>query len=163
MPGDNGITQTVNSIRDLVFYGIRDVNLRRRAENIVASCLERDENSEISCLFQWVLDHYRYVRDPVGLEMVKEPGVMDGEILKQGFFQGDCDDASTYLATLLMSLGYKVKAVVIAVPGKGDPYRHIFLRVFLSKANRWLDLETTAKNKPIGWAAKFSRIREYPL
>lgn len=163
LPGDNGITQTVNAIRSAVFRAIRDARIRTLAERIIATCPERDEGCEVSRIFAWVKDHFRYVRDPRGLELVKEHGLMLQEIAAQGFFQGDCDDVSFLIAALLTSIGYPVQLVTISVKGHGPEFRHIYPRVFLRKANRWLSLEATARNKPIGWNAEADRVREHDL
>jgi transglutaminase-like putative cysteine protease len=162
-PGDNGITQTVNAIRDCVTAGLRDPSVRLRAESVVAHCAERDEQCEVRSIFTWVLNHFRYRRDPTGLELVKGPEVSDAEITQRGFFQGDCDDVTTYLAALLKAMGYQVKVATIAIPGQGQAYRHIYPSVYLPRARQWLALEATARNKPIGWQASSDRVREYSI
>jgi len=162
-PGDPGITQTVNAIKQAVNYGIHCHEIRCRAETIVASCAERDEDCEIRTIFTWTQNHYRYLRDPRGIEYVKSPEISDAEISKTGSFSGDCDDIVTYMGALLKSIGYPVRAVVISVPGKGDEFRHIFLRVYKSQARKWVTLECTSRTKPIGWQAPSVREREYDL
>lgn len=161
--GDNGITQTANAIRQAVNFAVRRPEIRRRAEYIVFGCAERDEYCEVTRIMKWVESHFRYVRDPLGLELVKSPEVSDAEIETQGRFQGDCDDVTAYVAALLKSVGYQVRAVVIAVPGKGEQFRHIYPRVYLPSRRNWLSLEMTAKQRPIGWQAPNSRLREYDL
>lgn len=161
--GDAGISQTVNAIKTAVAFAIRRPEIRHRAEMIVFGCAERDEFCEVTRIMKWVESHFRYVRDPVGLEMVKSPEVVDAEITAQDKFQGDCDDVTAYVAALLKSVGYNVRAVVIAVPGKGDEFRHIYPEVFLTKKRAWLSLEMTAKQRPIGWSAEASRSRRYPI
>jgi len=164
IPGDNGITQTAHAIRQAVFYAIRNApSIRLRAELVVAGLPARDENIEVNAVFDWVLRHYRYLRDPQGLEFVKSPEVCDREISERGAFQGDCDDVSAYLGALLAAIGYKVKLVVMSVPNRDGAFRHIYIKVFLPKQKRWLPLEATAPQKPAGWSAPSDRIREYPL
>lgn len=161
--GDNGITQTANAIRTAVNFAVRRPEIRQRAELIVFNCPERDEYCEVTRIMKWVESHFRYLKDPAGLELVKSPEVVDAEITKLGRFQGDCDDVTAYMAALLKSIGYHVKVVVIAVPGKGEAFRHIYPKVHLPKRRVWLPLEMTAKQKPIGWEAKNSRFREYDI
>lgn len=160
--GDNGITQTVNVIRQAVDYGLHQPQLRQRAETIVATCPEKDDLCEISSILQWSRAHFRYTHDPRGIEFVKSPEISDAEISKQGFFIGDCDDIVTYMGCLLKSVGYAVRAAVIAIPNQGSDYRHIYLKVYSESQRRWIALEGTA-NKPVGWEAKNTRIREYDL
>lgn len=161
--GDNGISQTALAIKSAVAFAVRRPEIRRRAETIVFTCAERDEYCEVTRIMKWVEAHFRYVRDPIGLEMVKSPEVSDAEIEATGKFQGDCDDVTAYVAALLKAVGYPVRAVVIAIPGKGEEFRHIFPRVYLPKRRTWLTLEMTAKQRPIGWQAPSSRSREYDL
>ena len=161
--GDNGITQTANAIKSAVGFALRRPEIRRRAETIVFGCAERDEYCEVTRIMKWTESHFRYVKDPVGVEMVKSPEVSDAEINTQGKFQGDCDDITAYVAALLKSVGYQVRVVVIAVPGRGEQFRHIYPEVYLPQRRAWLALEMTAKQRPIGWSADASRERRYDL
>ena len=163
-PGDLGITQTVNAMSYAVKFSVtNDKRVRQRAERIVASCVERSEQCEISKIFSYVLSHYRYLADPAFLERVKSPEVIDAEISMMGAFQGDCDDVSVYLAALLMSIGYRVRLVVIAVPGRGDDFKHIFPQVYMRSKGGWLTMEATARKQPLGWEPPSTRRREYPI
>lgn len=161
-PGDMGITQTVNKLIFSVKFALaNDPFVRQRAERIVASCQERDEQCEVASIFNWVLKHYRYLPDPTFLEQIKSPEVVNTEINMFGQFQGDCDDVSGYLAALLTAIGYRVMFVVIAIPGKGDQFRHIFPRVYLKRAKKWVALEATARSRPMGWEPPAARSKEY--
>lgn len=164
LPGDNGITQTVNAMIAAVKWSLNKYDLRQRAELLIASCSERDDVCEITSIFKWVLAHFRYVRDPRFLEFYKSPEVVDQEINARGQFQGDCDDVSGYLAALLLSIGYPVKFVVINVAGQGDDYRHIYMKVFLPRSQQWMALEATNRSQRAGWEApNGGRMREYPV
>lgn len=163
--GDAGITQTVNVIRKAVDWALHEDSIRRRAEALVAGCPEKDSACEVAQIFTWSRTHFRYVRDPRGIEFIKSPEISDAEISRQGFFQGDCDDIVAYMAALFKSIGYPVRAVVIALPGKGDDYRHIYLEVYapgVAGASPWVALEGTAL-KPMGWQATGTRARRYDL
>jgi len=164
IPGDNGITSTVNAIRQAVYYSLRNFpQVRAQAELITMGLPERDELAEANSVYDWVVRHYRFLKDPRGIEMVKSPEISLKEIAQYGMFQGDCDDVSALLAALLAAIGYKTMLVVISVPGKGAEYRHIFPRVYLPKRGVWLTLEATCRKKPLGWEAPNGRAREYPL
>lgn len=163
LPGDAGITQTVNAIRQAVAYALRQYPIRQRAEAVTANVPERDERGDVRAIFDWTIAHYKYVRDPVGLEMVKSPEIADAEIESNGFFQGDCDDVTAYMAALLKAIGYTVRAVTISIPGKGHAFRHIYLKVYLPKAGKWLSLEGTARRRPMGFEAPNERFKTYPL
>lgn len=163
-PGDLGITQTVNALTYAVRFVIANhPEVRARAERIIASCFERDEQCEVEKIFKWVLAHYRYVPDPTFLEHIKSPEIIDAEIGMFGMFQGDCDDVSGYLAALLVSIGFRVQFVVISRPGQGDQFRHIYPRVYMRSKQQWVALEATARTKPMGWEAPAGRSRTYDI
>jgi hypothetical protein len=164
MPGDMGITQTVNAMVYAVRFSVsNNVELRQRAESIVASCLERSEACEVQKVFDFVLAHYRFLADPTFLERIKSPEIVDREIKILGMMQGDCDDVSGYIAALLMSIGYRVRFVVIAIPGQGEAYRHIFPQVFMRSRKEWVTLDACARRKPLGWEAPSTRRRAYDI
>lgn len=164
LPGDMGITQTVNAMVYAVKFAVANHHeLRQRAESVVASCIERSEQCEIEKIFDFVLRHFRFLSDPTFLERIKSPEIVEREISTLGQMQGDCDDVSSYIAALLMSIGYRVQFVVIAIPGQGEPYRHIFPQVYLRQTGKWLTLDACARRKPLGWEAPSTRRRAYPI
>ena len=161
-PGDAGISQTVYKIRDAVYYGVRTPRVRALAETIVSACVERDERQELDCLRKYVLDHYRYLRDPRGVDLIKSPEVVVDEIGRLSFFQGDCDDVTAFMSSLLMSIGFPVRLVVLEPVGK-DSFKHVYLEAFMTKAQEWLAIDCTARNKELGWSAPNNRVRYYDL
>ena len=166
--GDAGIYQTVAKIKTAIYYALREPNqlVRRRAEQLIreGGVKERDERGEIVALAKFVRDHFHYVHDPRGLEYTKSPEVIDKEISAYNEFIGDCDDASGYLAALLRAIGYRVRLAIIANPqNPKQNFTHIFNQVFLSRENKWVTLDMTAKGKPLGWTAPNSRMQTYDV
>lgn len=150
--GDRGITQTVYAIRRVVRYAIRRPEVRTRAEWIVANCPERDVSCEIRSIYNWISGHYRFLGDIRGIETVKSPELLDVEVERQGFFQGDCDDVTGYVAALLTSIGHRVRLAVIYPPG-AKKFRHIYPEAYIPKLRRWIAMELTARQHPLGWEA----------
>jgi hypothetical protein len=164
--GDFGIVQTVSAARMLVYDAIRDPRqlARGRAEQILLGVQERNEVEEIRALYTWVKNHFHYVNDPVDLEHIKTFEAMERAVMHNGSFFGDCDDGTVYLASLLQSIGYPVNLVIVAPTGaKGDEYRHIYLRAYMRRRGQWMNLDVTAKGKPLGWAVQARREREFPI
>lgn len=100
---------------------------------------QKDFDGEVRRLFQYVRDGIRYVRDPVGRELLASPA----ETLATG--AGDCDDKSILLAALLGAIGYGWRFVGIALaPGQ---FSHVWVQANVpargSLGGRWVDLETT--------------------
>jgi len=164
--GDWGIYQTVSTLRGLVNQALRDPSavIRLRAESILGPVTEKDEEGEVSAIYDFVTSVLHYLDDPADIELLKNPVYIDQAVSKQGYFFGDCDDASGYLAALLKSVGYQVMFVIVT-PEKadGNEWRHIFVRVWLPKAGEWLALDATAKAFPMGWEVPNKRERSWPV
>lgn len=109
-------------------------------------------------------NHFHYVHDPVNIELVKSVTWIDDEIENQGFFMGDCDDATAYLSALLLSVGYPTALVVVSpVHSPTMDFRHIYLRTWYNKARTWIGLDPTAKGKPFGWEVPNQREKMYEV
>lgn len=164
--GDFGIYQTVGRIKGIVLQSLTDPasRIRLRAESLLSASAERDSLGEIESIFYWVQNRLHYVNDPVDIELLKNPILIDDSITQTGYFMGDCDDVSGYLAALLKSVGYHVNLVIVSPEqAAGFSYRHIYVRVYVPKNGCWLGLDATAKGKPIGWEVPNKKEREYPV
>lgn len=95
---------------------------------------------EIAALHSFVRDQIRYVRDPVGVELVSTPEAT----LAAG--QGDCDDKSVLLAALLEATGHPARFTVVAF--NGQPFSHVLVET--KSGSRWIPAETIIY-KPLGW------------
>lgn len=158
------MAQTVSTIKSLVYQALNDpqVRIRKRAESIISPIGEKDEMGEIASVYDYVLRTLHYVSDPVDIELVKSPLLIDDEVTEKGYFMGDCDDASGYLAALLKSIGYFVALVVVSPErAPGFDYRHIFVRVWIDRDNEWMALDPTAKVHPIGWEVPNKKERVF--
>ncbi len=70
---------------------------------------------------------WQIVPDPADREYIRAPQLQAEEFFQNGFLQGDCDDASTLAACLLVCLGWP--CVITAIRRPGDV---IFTHVFTS-------------------------------
>jgi transglutaminase-like putative cysteine protease len=113
-----------------------DVDVRRLALQLTASCPPRDSVCEITTLQNWVRDHIRYVRDVRDVETLQTPK------LTLQMAAGDCDDQAVLLASLLESIGYRTRFEALGVRGGG--YEHVISAVQAGFRGRevWLPLET---------------------
>lgn len=160
--GDPGIFQTVQKIKKVIDFALHDPSqrVRLRAESIVRNVPEANKQLQAEALFRFVVGHYHYVNDPIGIEYLKSPEIVDAEIHTQGTFVGDCDDATAYLAALLKSIGIPVRIVVIQPKNTpGLEFRHVFPSAFF--ANEWHTMDPTAKGKPDDWEAPSNRRYAY--
>lgn len=107
--------------------------IREQALSLTRHLPEKSALSEIEALFVFVRDEVRYIKDVYGVETLSTPE----RLLKD--MQGDCDDKSTLLGSLLLSIGYPVRFVAMSPDNQN--YTHVFPQVKLGR--KWLTLETT--------------------
>lgn len=111
----------------------RKIPIRTLALSLVRGNAQKDYRGEIQSLHKYVRDSIRYVRDVRGIETLQTPEKT------VEFEQGDCDDKSTLLASLLESIGHPTRFV--AVGFTPDNYAHVYVETRLG--DRWIPLETT--------------------
>jgi transglutaminase-like putative cysteine protease len=136
--GPEAVPQTLRLMRNYARAAIRspDQTVRNQALGIVQNVAARNYSGEVNALQQWVRDQIRYVQDPTdsdgGIELVQTPE----KTLELG--QGDCDDKSTLLASLLIAIGHPARFV--AVGFNGDAFSHVLVESKVGAS--WIPLET---------------------
>lgn len=140
--GDAGTDQTIREMDRMVDAARSCLRVRAVALYILraAHVPARDVGGEIAALFSFVRDRVRYVRDPVGVELVHDAL----NTLRVG--AGDCDDKAVLLASLLQSIGHKTRFKVVALR-LGD-FHHVLLDVMYR--GRWVPLDAGAEHMPPG-------------
>ena len=156
-----GTARTIATMRDLAAgsWGARSPSIRALALNIVreAAVPEKDYLREAVALFQWVQRSIRYVRDPIGQELVTAP-----ETLIQTR-AGDCDDHAVMLAALLGSLGHRSRFVTIGFQAdQPERFSHVYLKVQPAGSDTWIPLDAIKKDRPAGWEATAPVRRVWP-
>ncbi len=138
--GRAGIVETLNLMRGLVRESKKSLAIRTTALSLVQDLEQKDFQSEIEEIFFFVRDGIRYVKDVNGVETLQYP-----QITLQ-LKQGDCDDKSTLLASLLESIGHKTRFKAVGFsPGK---FSHVFVQAFYQ--GKWVSLDATM-DRPLGW------------
>ena len=146
--GAAGVKVTLHKMRQLVRTYKKTLPIRNLAVSLVSQLRQKDWPGEIRALHAFVRDRIRYVRDIQGVETLHTPE----KILSYG--QGDCDDKSILLATLLASIGHPTRFV--AVGFRPGIYQHVFVETRIGK--NWIPLETTEPVN-VGWSPKNIRAR----
>lgn len=132
--GDAGTRATLQLMSQLVREYKKHYPIRQLALNLVASARQKDWMTEVERLHRYVRDRIRYVRDITNVETLATPL----RTLQIG--QGDCDDKSTLLATLLESIGHPTRFVAVAV-GPRPQFAHVYVETKVRQG--WIPLETT--------------------
>jgi transglutaminase-like putative cysteine protease len=135
-------------MRSLAITGSKSLTVREAALGVLkqSGVRPRDYAGEIRALFQYARDRIRYTRDIVGVETLQTPDYT----LRQGV--GDCDDKSTLLAALLMSVGHPATLEFRAIgTGPPDPntFRHVY--VVANLQGQRIPLDPTNQNQGAGW------------
>lgn len=114
--------------------------MRETALDLTNGQRQKDWSAEVRALHSFVRDRIRYIRDIRGVETLHTPEkILDQE-------QGDCDDKSVLLASLLESIGHPTRFVAIGF--KPGTFSHVFVETKIG--DKWIALETTEPVE-MGW------------
>lgn len=135
-PGAAGTAETLRVMAVLARDGAADPAVRRVAEEIAGRTFFNGGGlaETVTDLDRWIRLRYRFLEDG-DLEVIQTPQLMLEEIYQLGFFQGDCDDVTTFGAAILKALGYVVRLVAIRTNPSNPEFLHVFLEA----------------NTPYGW------------
>lgn len=146
--GVDGVRATLRTMVELAREGKVNALVRETATRLVRHLPPKDYRAELETIHAFVRDDIRYLRDVVGTETLHTAE----KILTQG--QGDCDDKSILLASLLMSTGKPCRFVALGFTP--DRYSHVIVECRIG--NSWIPLETTV-DVPAGWNPPRQRRR----
>lgn len=144
--GIAGTALTLRLMKQLALNGSRSAIVHDAAVRIIkqAGVPAYDHKGEMEALFKFARDNVRYVRDPVGVELLQTPE----RTLK--VLSGDCDDKTTLLAALLGSIGHPstLRFRVIGTK-KNQHYSHVYLVARFGKKD--IPLDATPPGVSMGW------------
>lgn len=114
----------------------------------------QDYVNEALAIGQFIQQKVRYVRDINGVETVHDPLTMIDQI-KRGTAQGDCDDMSLIIATLLLSIGHQPFFRIVKYQnGNSGGFQHIYVVVYEKNHDdtrkKRVVLDAILKRKAIG-------------
>lgn len=140
-PGVAGVKETLKLMISIVKQYRKNSDIRALAESIIQNVPEKDSVGEVRAIFNWVRDNIRYTMDVRDVETLKTPDA----VIYSG--QGDCDDKSTLLSTLLETIGYVTRFVAVGMNTPGV-YEHVYVQVKLGTL--WIGADAT-ENFGLGW------------
>lgn len=141
--GQDATRTTLRLMRGMVRAGRRHPAVRLAALDLTSGLAGKDWRGQIATLHAYVRDDVRYTRDIRGVETLQNPEFT----LEWG--QGDCDDKSILLSSLLESIGHPTRFVAVGYGPLG--YQHVFLQTL--DGDKWLSLETTEPVE-VGWSPR---------
>lgn len=133
--GDAVTPNTMEKMREIINLSLRRYYVRLWAEKIVD--FAENDYEKVESVFNFILDHSRYVSDPVGLELLKSPEVSLQIIEVGGYPALDCDDATILIGSLLMSVGipYALRSVSF-----NKEFSHVYGLAYV-KDRGWLPVD----------------------
>ena len=138
--GSAGTRTTLKMMAKLIKQFRHHPEIREKALSLVSNLPQKNYIGEVANIHEFVRDHIRYVKDVRGVETLQWP-----IHTLNTYGQGDCDDKSMLVASLLESIGHKTRLVAIGhLPGK---FVHVFVQTKIGP--RWWNVETT-ENWPLG-------------
>lgn len=155
----NSLEDRIDHLRKLVDDGKRDPRIYSFAREAINKkcgndwCIpEKNNEREAKAIFDAVRRKIRYTSDIHGVDTYQKPA----HTLALG--SADCDDASTLLCSLMLSVGLPCRFKVIKTKGASD-WNHIFAQVGFPKAKptNWVSMDASVP-VPFGWQAPPSMV-----
>lgn len=141
--GVNGVRDTLKLMSQIVKTYKRAPAIRALALDIVKDVPQKSWKKEARAILSWVQQNVRYVKDVRGVETLQSPI----QTLKLG--QGDCDDFSTLIASLMEAIGHPTRFMAV---GKVEGhFCHVYAETKVG--TKWLAMDGT-ESGGLGWAPK---------
>lgn len=152
-PGIAGTRATLEEIERQVQLGKRSPEVAELAEEVLARFGARphDERSQIEAVRRGLRVGLFYVRDPRGVETLRDARKLAAKMLAHFRAGGrrplaDCDDFTIVGRALLEHIGYATKSRGVGTMAPGR-YNHVYPMVRLS-SGRWIGVEATTRRFP---------------
>lgn len=146
--GDEGARQTLRLMQRIVREALRDPVVLERAAQVVSGVPPHDQEGELRAIRRFLVQNVRYLNDPEGFELLRQPDYQLDRIAAGGKAEGDCDDVAILAATLAIATGRPARFVAVGFGGPTDPFSHVWAEALVGGS--WRELDTT---RPIGQTA----------
>jgi hypothetical protein len=123
--GDMGSMTTLQHMRSIVASSLHNPRVVETAHWIVRYCKPRDYVAQAIAIRDWLATAFRFIADPVGVELTRTPDYMLRQYSTQMYVTGDCDDAATLGCALAKAIGIPCKFVMIGFRSNGN-YAHVY-------------------------------------
>lgn len=139
-PGGYATTaRTLEEMAAIVRREHTDPNIRTLYRAITYGLPSMDYDAEIAAVWNFILGHVRYQRDPIGAEHVTLPTEMVRQINEEGLAAEDCESLATFAATLFAAGGIPSRFDAMgSVPGK---FSHCALQVQNPRTKEWTSFD----------------------
>lgn len=157
--GDLGSLTTLAHMRNLVNAALQMPVVVETAHMIIRATAPRDYPAMARAIRDWMALNFKFVPDPLGVELTRTPAYMLNQYYAQGIVSGDCDDAATLGAALAKSVGMPCKLVGVGFGSWLGAFAHVYTIIAL-RSGVVVTLDVT---KPAGNVAQIRRMLQYPV
>jgi len=152
---------TLALMKSSILQSTKNPTVRDWAAHIVQGIPQKDEWGEAEAIYHFVQNHSRYTKDPTNVEMLQSPLVAFSYWDKGQIWQGDCDDFTILILSLLSSIGFHVALRAASYNPKGI-LGHVYGLVQLY--GEWLPVDGIKEDASVGWEkVPYTRIYDYPV
>lgn len=133
------------------------------ARAIVADVAARHEDEQATVIRQWLVEHLRFVNDPVATQLLTAPEYLLEKITADGYVLGNCADAAMLAAALCEAIRIRCNFVAVAFGHDHANYSHVFTMAYPHTAYGAKAAVEFDVTRPPGLPrANFTRHLEYP-
>lgn len=141
---------TISHMRNIIKESAKNPYVRKWAERILTKYRiePRDLLGEVSAIYYFIRDNFRYTHDLRDAEFLQTPPYMLELLEKGNIPMGDCDDVTMVSLSLLRSIGYNTR-IRIAGYRPDKKFTHVYGTVFVN--GKWIPVDCILRNKPFMW------------
>jgi len=145
---DRGTAQTLRIMSSIVNESLLDPYVREYTKQVVQYANPRNNLELATTINNFLSDHFQFIRDPSGIELLHTPRYMIEKIAKGYLFQADCDDFAILAASMAKAVGMPATFVVYAFPQSKGEFAHVFT---ISKvSDKWYPYDRNVQYPPGG-------------
>lgn len=145
--------------------GERSILVRRHAEQIISHIRPKDYASEVIAIGKWWGNNGRYTRDPVHVELIKDPQRMI-EDAAQGRLVCDCDEMALGIGTCCLVVGSPIQFVTVGFrPPRpfAKEHTHVFVRAQDPRTKIWWVLDPVAGRRTAPMLGRVTQYSVFPV
>lgn len=148
----------------LGYRGERSMRVRRHAEMLVNGLRPKDYASELFAAYYWWARAGRYTRDPLHVELIKDPERLIDDA-EAGRLACDCDDFAIGIATTSLCLGAKAQFVTVGFKPAivSDQHTHVFARAQDPRTGIWWVQDPVAGRRTKEMLSRVKQFRVYDI
>lgn len=144
--GARGIRETLQLMADHAIQGAESAPIWSLSRKLVGGykCPVHDQVCQADIYLRWIHENISWVPDIGTAETVAAPW-RTLEVKA-----GDCDDLSSLLASMAVSVGIPARFKAIAAnPDHPNEFTHVYVEMLLE--DEWIPADPSVAGKPLGW------------